>query len=642
MSASGLLTGGLGFGLDPGYILTRGLAPRPQPIILQAFSNTRSIGSLTLLNPGTPPVGVAPLRYRTYIAGVDRSQYVRVGRSSGPGIAINLTTSASGTCTFTVNGWSHDTIPASVPVNSQYIPARRDAVQVRRATDGLLMFNGFVDTLATTRILGSPQSLQTVVTCVDIGSWLDRRFVAFSGGIFWINAPADSLINYIVNTFLQNTGITFVYSSNVNVALGDQLFNYITAREALNRIAQQTNTNLTIDIAGNLRFVDDVSGYMTAPENITDTTANVMALTIGETGMRFANRWYAKSNQALGNAVQVDTYTQTQAGWTGFLLTQAGPPEGQVPNVSINGVDQIVIPLFPPAVQPNDTSWTFAYIGISVVYNWRLPPLQIGDVIEITYPGPLLEVGMAEDAASIAAVGLFEDAVEAGAITDKDTLQAIAEAALARGKEIPITLTIKTRTDGYQPGQSINVLRSDPTINDDFLVTSVNSVEINQDYFEHTVKCSNKPAQLATDPTKWAADLVKNLRMTTYAIQERITFNLAVSTPPLTNPGFDAGVKPMIKQAQKNGTAGWVTLIFNSLDQLGAVTTNDIVIDILKNGTSIFGTVLLTLPAGQSQTKFSVFASDPLLIQKGDVFTCNVITGDTAALDGVMELVTLG
>ncbi len=461
-----LIAGGIGFGIGPHYIPTGGLSFNTQPIHLQAFSNTRALGNITLINPGT-----SSLRYRTYINGVDRSQYVRVGRTSGPGIAINLSTSASGTCTFTVNGWSHDTVPASVAVNSQYVPAELDPVQVRRATDGLLMFNGFVDTLSVTRLLGSPQALQSVVTCVDIGSWLDRRIVAFSGGIFWINAPADSLINYIVNTFLQGTGITFVYSSNVNVTLGDQLFNYVTAREALNSIAQQTGTNISVDVAGNLRFTDSVTGFAAAPQNITDTTANVLALTIARTRMRFANRWYAKSNQTLGNAVQVDTYTQTQAGWTGFLLTQAGPSDGQVPNVSINGVDQTVIPLFPPAVQPNDTSWTFAYIGISVVYNWRLPPLQIGEVIKITYPGPLLYVAVAEDTASIAAVGLVEDTVEAGAITDKDTLQAIADEALLRGKEIPITLTIKTLTDGYQPGQSVNVMRSDPTINDNFLVT---------------------------------------------------------------------------------------------------------------------------------------------------------------------------
>ncbi len=632
-----LIAGGFGFGVGVHYIPTRGLSFNTQPIILQAFSNNRSIGNLTLINPGT-----STLRYRVYINGVDRTQYVRVGRSSGPGISINLTTSASGTCKFTVNGWSHDTAPASVPVNSQYIPAELEPVQVRRTTDGLLMFSGFVDTLETIRLLGSPQAVQSVVTCVDIGSWLDRRIVAFSGGIFWINAPADSLINYIVNTFLQGTGISFVYSSNVNVALGDQLFNYITAREALNSIAQQTGTNLSVDVAGNLRFTDSVTGFAAAPQNITNTTANVMALTISRTRMRFANRWYAKSNQALGNAVQVDTYVQTQAGWTGFLLTQAGPPAGQVPNVTINGVPKTVIPLFPPAIQPNNTSWTFAYIGISVVYNWRLPPLAIGDTIKITYPGPLLYVAIAEDAVSIAAIGLVEDAVEAGAITDKNTLQAIADEALVRGKQVPITLTIKTRTDGYQPGQSLNVVRSDPTINDNFLVTSVNSIEVNQDYFEHTVKCSNKPAQLVGDPAKWAADLVKNLRMTTYNIIERFTFNLAVTVVGLANPGLSTGVKLGVKEAQKKGNAGWVTLNFDSLSQQGAVTTSDIVIDIRKNGTSIYGAQVLTLPAGSSSTKFSLFATDPFPILVGDVFTAEVIAADHAAKDGTMELVTLG
>ena len=272
-----------------------------------------------------------------------------------------------------------------------------------------------------------------------------------------------------------------------------------------------------------------------------------------------------------------------------------------------------------------------------------MPPLQPGDVVQISYPSPLPFVGKAEDAASIASVGLVEDTVEAGDITDKTTLQDIADAALLRGKELPITVTIKTRTDGYQPGQRFNLNRTDPTVSDNFLVTSVSSREINQDYFEHMVTATNKAAQLASDPAKFAADIIKNLRMTTYDIIERITFNLAVTVEGITNPGLTTGVKPAIKTAQKNGTAGWITLIFNSLSQLGAVTATDIVIDVLQNGSSIFGTTKLTLPAGFSgEVKFSLFVTDPLNIVVGDVFTCNVINADPSAMDGVMELVTLG
>ncbi len=131
--------------------------------------------------------------------------------------------------------------------------------------------------------------------------------------------------------------------------------------------------------------------------------------------------------------------------------------------------------------------------------------------------------------------------------------------------------------------------------------------------------------------------------MTTYNIIERFTFNLAVTAQGITNPGLTTGVKPAIKTAQKKGNAGWVTLIFNSLSQLGAVTSMDITIDLFKNGTSIYGTKVLTLPAGYpGEVKFSVFASDPFPILVGDVFTMEVLSADPAAKDGIMELVTLG
>jgi len=622
-------------------IMERGITPTIsyiQAIILQPVAVDRYFGDLTLLSTGT-----STQKYIVYINGVDRTRWIRVGANSGPGIVMNMSLSAAGTCTFTTNGWPHGTNPATIPVGSQYIPASLESVQIRRVSDGLLMFNGSVDTLSVIRILGHAQAVQTVITCADIGIALDRRIVglAFTGAPF--DFVAHQIATAIVQKFLQGTGISFVFTSQMNAILGPQIYTYITAREALNSLAQQTGTSVILDMAGNLRFADPTDGYMAAPQNITNTTDEVMALTIATTRVRFANRWYAKSNQNLGNAVLVDTYTVTVAGWGLFPLTQAGPQGGQVPTVTVNGAAQRVIP--PPSFGslPQDTSWDWEYFYGGIARNQRVAPLQPGDVVDIIYPSPLPYVAVAEDLASIAAVGLVEDTVEAGDITDKATLQDIADAALLRGKEIPITVTIKTRTDGYQPGQRFNLNRTDPPVSDNFLVTSVSSREINQDYFEHMVTASNKAAQLASDPAKFASDIIKNLRMTTYNIIERITFNLAVTVEGITNPGLSIGVKPAIKTAQKNGTAGWVTLIFNSLSQLGSVTTTDIVIDLLQNGTSIYGTQKLTLPAGfAGEVKFSLFATDPLKVSTGDVFTMNVLSADPLAMDGIMELVTVG
>lgn len=633
---SGLITAGLALGLSPSNLITRGMAFGTQPIILQALAPSRYIPPIALIT-GTPGVGsLSP--YRIFIAGVDRTPYVQRGAPNGPGIQINLSTGSRGTAGFTVFGWKSGDSPDTLP---QYVPSQYNPVEIRRS-DGSLQYRGFVDTLTYVNKSGHV-SLVSQISCVDYGILCDRRIVNFVSGIFWHNAPADSYITQIVNQFLAGTGITFVYSSNVNIILGDQSWIGVTVTEVFNSIAQQTDTNWYIDADKNLRFYSISGGTTAAPETIDDSNTMLESMQITETAVRFANRWYAKTDQNIGNAVQVDSYTQAQAGWTGFLLTQAGPVPPQVPAVTVNGSAKRVIPMPDTNVQPNDTTWDFIYIGLSVVYNWRLPALQIGDVIEISYPSPLPFMAVAEDLTSIAAVGLYEAIVEVPGITDKVTLQAIAEEALERGKIIPISVVFQTRKDGYQPGQLVPINRTKLGIDDDFLVNAVSAKLSGNKQFHYQVTATNKESQLQGDAGAFASALISGLRLTTLNIIEKITFNLAVSTPPLTNPGLTTGIQPNICTAQKNGTAAWVTLIFNSLSQLGGVTTTDIVIDILKNGVSIYGPNILTLPAGDSaEIKFSTFASNPLLVKVGDIFTCNVISADPAAMDGVMTLVTLG
>lgn len=626
-----------------------GMSFGTQPIILQGFAPTRTFGSVALL--GLTPATQYPL-YSLFINGVDRTNYTRVGAPNGPGISINAQSNSRATASFYVLGWNPYTQNPTNP--SQYIPTQlpSDTVEIRRRSDGLLMYRGFVDTMTYGRLWGPDFALATQVNCIDAGILFDRIIV----GMAFTAAPftyfADYILTVIAQQKLAGAGISFVFSSNVNVLLGQQIFPYQSLTEVSNRIAQQTSTSWVVDENNNWRFYDTTVGFRTdAPTNIDDSTL-LVDLTVNQTKTRFANRWYAKSNQNLGNALQVDTSTVATAGWNLFIPSQAGPGGSQIPNVTVNGVVKVVISSALNPVQPNNTSWDFIYSGVSIVYNWRLAPLQVGDVVQIIYPSPLPWVAIAEDLTSIAAVGLVEATVEAGDVKDKVTLQKIADEALARGKVVPKVLTYKTRTDGYKPGQRISVVRTELGINDNFLITGVSSREIQQEFFEHTVTMSNGSAQFAADPNKFMADLIKNTRMTTYNIIERFTANLAVTVAGQTNPGLTVGPNTAIKTAQKNGTAGWVTLIFNSLSQLAMTAIGNVILDVLQNGVSIFGTTKLVLPMGfQGEVKFSVFLTDPLYITVGDVFTFPVLsvagstvvgTADPNVMDGLLELVTEG
>lgn len=604
-----------------------------QPIYIQSTQSLLPLSNLALVTGQTGFAGQSP--YRVFIAGVDRTSYIFKQKSQS--IQISQSTNSRGTCAFTAFGWPGGGNPDNP---SQYIPAGRDPVEVRRS-DGSLMYGGEVDTITYSNESGHP-ALRSQVSCVDYGIICDRIIVgeAFTGAPF--SYFADYIITVLVNKDLASKGISFVYSSNVNVILGAQIFNYISLTEVFNSIAQQTNTNWYIDQHKNLRFFDISAGTTASPETIDDSNTNLEALTVTETSVVFANRWYAKSNQNLGPALWTDTYTVTIPGWNLFILTQQGPGGSQVPQVTVNGVVKVVIPN--PTTQPNNTSWDFYYTGVSVVMNWRIAPLQVGDVVKIIYPSPLPWVAVAEDLTSIAAIGLVERTVEAGDIKDKVTLQAIADEALLRGKEVPVTLQIRTRTDGHAPGELLPVNRTKLQINDNFLVTDVRSQLAGNLQWHHSITATNKAAQLQGNPNKFLGDVVKNLRMTTYNIIERLVLHLAVTTPPLTNNGLTVGVVPEITTSKKNGTLALSSIIFNSMARQGAVTTADIVVDVFQNSVSIFGTQKLTIPAGKGQTEvvFAVFASDPLYVLDGDEWTAEVLSADPLAMDGIMQLVVRG
>ena len=87
-------------------------------------------------------------------------------------------------------------------------------------------------------------------------------------------------------------------------------------------------------------------------------------------------------------------------------------------------------------------------------------------------------MAIAEDAASIASLGLFEAIVQAGEVDSRDELDAIAAAWLARGVEEPAEIEIETDDEGYEPGQLVTVNVSSPAINDSFIISSVNMQEL--------------------------------------------------------------------------------------------------------------------------------------------------------------------
>lgn len=628
-AASPLVTGGFGSFSDVGFIVGGGMIPYTlQP---QGFDNlTQSMGNPSLLS--TEAVGSSTFPTLTFfIQGTSREQYVAAGQS-----ALRISRSVNSRCTATFQ---------TIDTAGTYAPSAHDSIDIFH--NSTLVFSGTIERVESFFEPGTG-CLKANVSCNDAGAYLDRRAVGRyyslgTGGL------GDIITADIVTQDLAGTGITFRQNPLLSPYVDTKIFYYVTVGEALRQIAQLGDLDFYVNVNKELFFYSySGGGYDTAPGSFGDATANWRNLKVTKSRGKFANHVIAKGSKTLSSQ-QTDTF----AGHAGVIYVTSQPMGlNTIPTVTVNDVEQNVVMFGKPGDPRTISNTQYDFYVLwgdtqqTVIYNYNYPALTSSDTVKISYPGKLPYIGEAKDDSSISTYGDFTYIYEAGDVTSKAELDAIASGLLSKLKQTPTQISLQTDDAGYFPAQLVAFSNSDHGVSDNFLITSANSQEIvpgdGQIFFRTDLEMANKDYQQQSDPTRYIGEIIRRSREKINTVAQEIGFVVAGTVEGLTNPGLSTGLKPAIKTAQKDGVANRVTLVFESL-VAGASTSSDIVIDILKNGISIFEDgKKLTLPAGQSSIETYAFISDPLQVSAGDQFQFEVISADTAAKDGDLTLYVLG
>ncbi len=483
-------------------------------------------------------------------------------------------------------------------------------------------FAGVVDTTEEFSFSGTSGLIEITCRCVDYGALLDRLII---GRKYEISegAIANVLLGHVWEDYLQGI-LTGVAAPSTWV--GVQTFNWLTATEVFNQVAAAANLEWYVDFNRIARFVARGTGWAAAPFTITDNDGNWAEMRVTRSQARRRNRQGVRNSKDL-KVLWTDTFH-------GDGITRVWVPMAELsakPIIRVNGVDQVVTDL-----GTWNLAWDFYWLSRSVVQNTAHAALTPSDTLEVKYPSPLSYVAWSEDAADIAAHGLWEAIEEVKDVDTLDALQTIAAALLARGKTEPVTISFRTDKKGLVPGMLLTVNTTLPLCNSTLLVQQVESEEQGRKFFRHTVTASDAP--LKTDISVWQKLIGKGTQAKD-RVTEVIRFTLAETVEGAANPGLTVGAKQAVYVASKSGVARDCTLYFKT----GGMTTAEVRIDLLKNGVSVFGTTKMVWPIGGGavQTQYA-FASDPLIVSKGDVFTLEVLAADAAAKDGVMELSVVG
>lgn len=363
-----------------------------------------------------------------------------------------------------------------------------------------------------------------------------------------------------------------------NTSVPEQLFHYITGSEVLSRIKEQDpGYGYWIDDYKELKYQDVSAGGGTpAPFSVVDGDSNCDFLSVITSNTRFRNRQYVLPSADL-QALRDDQRTAV-AGQTAFSTDYT---LSSLPFVKVDGVEQIVVAFgdFAPG-------WEFYYYPGGVGVFAAAAP-GAGAVVEIFYPSPFPVAEVAEDAASIAAVGPYEAIWQAKNVYDRATAQAIAQGFIdlyctgGYQQELVLQYNSYDQPAWLLPGDVVTFNKSFPTAVGDFVVEQIAAQEIGLTVWKFTVKLRSGLGEVTE-----AQALLQNKISARVPIDSppfRLTAELFTDIPGLTNPGAETG---LISNAYSPISAGVISswgILFASDPPTGA----DFQMDVTLNGVSI-------------------------------------------------------
>jgi hypothetical protein len=346
-----------------------------------------------------------------------------------------------------------------------FVPDVRDEVVF--ALDGSTVFGGTVWDMEATMtvkaaVAGGARGYTYTLNCVDYAAFTD---VVLINGIY---GPADliDMLDFITDNLALH-GITLDGAQDTGPAIVAQGWEFLTTRQALDRLAQQTGWIWRISPTGELRMFDPTS--VTAPTSIVDavpgTSNEVQGLAWKKSLNGYSNVVWLRHGPEGATTIE-ETFTgdgvvdEFELGATFVNL-----PTTQTVNVVISAT---------PAVQTlgleaDPGQW---YINSALTHLVHTAGAYgSGDTVTLSYfaasPTNLQEI----DATEYTAHGPFEVVVNDPNVLLNDEAQALVDGELRRRGGPYRTILMRTRIATIEPLMSLPIVNAQLDLNDDFLVT---------------------------------------------------------------------------------------------------------------------------------------------------------------------------
>jgi hypothetical protein len=303
--------------------------------------------------------------------------------------------------------------------------------------DDVVRFNGIVKAQSTSKV--EPR-IFTSLKCVDATDKLQRRLVAEA----FQNRTPKQMLTSIITAYAP--WVTMANVEDIGGPVESMIFNYDTAAEAIQKLAEITGAYWYLDKDNGLHFFLENDG--TAPIDY-DATSNILrdSFTLDDTAFDLANRIWI-----IGSRAASSTFSDFYWSGDGLNDTVVLPWIPNYPEIKENGVTKTI------EVDKGSTSdKDYVYSKKDKTLRRVAGPLPGGSTAYLRARPTVQVIDYFEDSASVATYGLYEKAIRDRKITDKAAARKRGRAALKKVKSLMRLPKWSTRDWAVDPGQLTNV-----------------------------------------------------------------------------------------------------------------------------------------------------------------------------------------
>lgn len=393
------------------------------------------------------------------IGGVDKTSLLRVDS-----LQLTDTLNARDTCSFNL-----------LDKTGTYRPV---VGQESIITDGARVFAGTIDEPDETAIPGS-SALEFQCSCVDYNQIPDRHLVAR----VYENQTLGAIVRDIVTQDLAGEVITVIKVQD-GPTITKAVFNYRTATEAFNDLAELTGYAWNIDYYKDLAFFARETNL--APFSLTDTSKNFRNMSVKPTRGQYRNKQYIRAGQDITDP-RTDSFKGNGKDKS-YVLNFA---VAKVPTVKVNGVDKT------KGIRGLETGKDFYWSKgeKEITQDDAGTPLASTDTLDVTYQGlfPIILVSQSDSEISSrqaveGGTGIYEAIEDDQSIDSQSLATQKADGLLRRFGRIPRIIEFETDTVGLAAGQLITINVTRHNLNAQFLIDSVAAWDVEGKFLRYRVR----------------------------------------------------------------------------------------------------------------------------------------------------------